>query len=355
MEIITYVMLGFAVIAGLDRIIGNRFGLGAELERGIHMLGPLTLSMTGMLILAPVIAGLLGGAAESFPDFLDFSIIPASLLANDMGGAPLATSLAADEVIGAFNGLVVASMMGCTVSFTIPYVLGSTDKKYHADIIYGMLCGVVTIPVGCLVAGMIAGIPLGRLLLNLVPLILFAGLVAAGILFLERITVKIFTVLGLVIQALVTVGLLAGIIEYLTGFSLIPGTEPLPAAMDVIINIACIMAGAFPLLYLVRKLLAKPLRMLGGKLGINEAAALGLFSTLATSVATFGTVGEMDRKGIVINSAFAVPTAFALVDHLAFTLSYRPEWVPYMIAGKLIAGVLAVALAHVLYARKDQK
>ena len=355
MEIITYVMLGFAILAGLDRILGNRLGLGAELERGIHMLGPLTLSMAGMLVLAPVIAGMLGGAAASFPEFLDFSILPASLLANDMGGAPLAVSLAADAQIGAFNGLVVASMMGCTVSFTIPYALGSTDKKHHADIIYGMLCGVVTIPLGSLAAGLIAGIPAGKLLLNLVPLILFAALVAAGILFFERVTVKIFTVLGFIIQALVTIGLLVGIIEYLTGFSLIPGTEPLPAAMDVIINIACIMAGAFPVLYLVRRLLSKPLRLLGGKLGINETAALGLFSTLATSVATFGTVGGMDRKGIVVNAAFAVPAAFALVDHLAFTLSYRPEWVPYMIAGKLIAGVLAVVLAHILYERRDQK
>ncbi|MBO5220256.1 MAG: ethanolamine utilization protein EutH, partial [Clostridia bacterium] len=39
MEIITYVMLGFAVIAGLDRMFGKRVGLGAELERGIHMRG----------------------------------------------------------------------------------------------------------------------------------------------------------------------------------------------------------------------------------------------------------------------------------------------------------------------------
>jgi len=355
MEIITYIMIAFAVIAAIDRIAGNRFGLGAELERGISMLGPLTISMTGMLVLAPVIADLLGSAAGVFPDGLDFSILPASLLANDMGGAPLAERLADDAEIGGFNGLVVSSMMGCTVSFTLPYVLGATERQYHASIIFGILCGIVTIPVGCVAAGLIAGLLPAALLLDLVPLILFAAVVALGILKFEAVTVKIFTVLGWLIKAAVTVGLVAGIIEFLTGFVLIPGIEPFESAMRTIINIACIMAGAFPLLYLVKKALTGVLSRLGGLLGINETAAFGLMSTLGTSVTTFEAIPRMDEKGIVLNAAFAVSASFVFVDHLAFTLSYASRWVPYMIAGKLISGIAAVVLAMLLYRRRDQK
>ena len=66
---------------------------------------------------------------------------------------------------GFFNGLIVASMMGCTVSFTIPYALQVADKKHHADILFGILCGIVTIPVGCVVAGFMLGFSIKDILL----------------------------------------------------------------------------------------------------------------------------------------------------------------------------------------------
>ena len=100
MQIVTYVMLAFGALAALDRITGNKFKIGNEFEKGLNMLGTLTLSMAGMLIIAPLISKLLSGV-ESFGPF-DISILPASLLANDMGGAHLAKSLAGDESIGLF-------------------------------------------------------------------------------------------------------------------------------------------------------------------------------------------------------------------------------------------------------------
>ena len=75
MEIVTYVFIAFAIIAAIDRIFGSKLGLGKEFEKGIMMLGPLTLSMTGMLIMAPMISHFLSSVSDVFPDFLDFSVI----------------------------------------------------------------------------------------------------------------------------------------------------------------------------------------------------------------------------------------------------------------------------------------
>ena len=44
-EILIAVMAVFAVLGALDRILGNRFGLGAEFEEGIH-----TKNQTTMII-----------------------------------------------------------------------------------------------------------------------------------------------------------------------------------------------------------------------------------------------------------------------------------------------------------------
>lgn len=344
MEIITYVMLAFGALAAIDRIIGNKIGLGAEFEKGIEMLGTLTLSMAGMLVMAPLISHLLSGVKVPF----DISILPASLLANDMGGAHLSQELAKTEPIGLFNGLIVSSMMGCTVSFTLPYVLQATPTDKHADIMYGLLCGIVTVPVGCIASGLMLGVPLTSLVTNLIPLVIFAAIIALGLIFFKKITVKIFTLLGIFIKIVITVGLFSGIAEYLTGFKLIPHTGALADAMDIIINIACIMVGAFPLLSIVKKLLSPLLTRLGRLIGVNASSALGLISTVGTSVSTFEMAGKMDKKGLVLNSAFAVSASFVFVDHLAFTLSFDARYVPAMIVGKLVSGISSVVLASIL-------
>ena len=133
-EIISWIMVCFSLLGALDRIFGSRLGLGKEFERGIMLLGTMALSMVGMIVISPLIAELLRPALEKMAEVLpiDPSIVPATLFANDMGGAPLATELAVDEKIGYFNGLVVSSMMGATISFTIPVALGMVYKVFAA-------------------------------------------------------------------------------------------------------------------------------------------------------------------------------------------------------------------------------
>ena len=52
-------MAVFAVLGALDRIFGNKFGLGKEFENGITAMGSLALAMIGIICLAPVLSGLL--------------------------------------------------------------------------------------------------------------------------------------------------------------------------------------------------------------------------------------------------------------------------------------------------------
>ena len=105
------------------------------------------------------------------------------------------------------------------------------------------------------------------------------------------------------------------------------------------------LAGAFPLVALLTKVLRKPLLKLGITLGINETAAAGLLASLANSIATFTLVKEMGDRGKVVNVAFAVSAAFVFGDHMGFTAGFAPEVLPAMIVSKLVGGVSAVAVA----------
>jgi len=348
MEAINYILLAFAAVAAIDRIFGSRLGLGRDFERGISMAGPLILSMGGMLVLYPVISELLLRVVGDSSKYFDFSIIPAALLANDMGASQIAMSLAASPEVGLLNGMVVSSMMGCTVSFLIPYVLQVTAKERHNDVIFGLLCGIITIPVGVLIAGIIIGVDFVSLLFVLLPLLAFAGLLSLGILKFERVTVRIFVVFGWIIKLVITFGLVMGIVDFVTGFKIIPGTDSLDNVMKTVATIICVMVGAFPLLSILEKLLKKPLNAMGARLGINDTAAFGLFVTLGTSLTTFEMEPKMDRRGLILNSAFAVSASFMFMDHLAWTLAVAPETTLAVIAGKFTSAVAAVVFAYIM-------
>ena len=352
-------MAVFAAGAAIDLIIGNKLGLGKEFEKGINMLGTMALSMIGMIVLAPVFAALLSTPLEALQTILPFdpSSYVASLFANDMGGAPMSLQLAANEKIGYFNGLVVGSMMGATVSFTLPFVMSAVDKAQRQSMLLGLLCGICTIPVGCVVGGLISGLDILTLLINLSPLIVISAILALGIIFIPSVAVKVFNVFGIIIRTLVIIGLAVGIFEYLTNIDVLPYTDPsvtLEGAV-IVFNIACTMAGIFPLIYIVSRLTEKPLSSLGKRTGMNQASVLGFISTLATSATTFGMMKEMDDKGVVLNSAFAVSAAFTLADHLAFTMSFNDDYILAVVVGKLISGILAVALAALVYKKSAKK
>ena len=57
---------------------------------------------------------------------------------------------------------------------TIPYALGIVEARQHKPLLLGLLCGIVTIPLGCLIGGLVLQLPLGALLMNLLPLVLFS-------------------------------------------------------------------------------------------------------------------------------------------------------------------------------------
>ncbi len=353
MSVISIIMLVFAILGAADRILGNKFGLGAEFDRGFNLLGAMALSMVGMISLAPLLADILKPCFDGFYKLLrlDPSIIPGALFANDMGGDPLAREIMRDEKVGMLHALVTSSMMGCTISFTIPYAMGIVEKSRHKDMFFGMLCGIITIPLGCFVAGLVTGIPLWMLLYNLLPLFLFSGVLVVGLLKAPKLMIKIFNVLGVAMRVLITAGLILAIFQDLTKVTVIKRLGSVWEGADVCFRAAMTLAGAFPFMFVVAKLLQKPIGVLGKRLKVNETAAAGFVATIVSCAPTIEMVNRMDKKGIVLNAAFFVPAGFALGGHLAYTNSIDGDYVLPMLLAKLVAGLAAVAVALFLYKR----
>ena len=346
-EILIAVMAVFAALGALDRIFGNRFGLGKEFEDGILAMGSLAMAMVGVITLAPVLAAVLRPIVVPVFGLLgaDAAMFAGSILACDMGGGALAREMAGSYEAAMLGGVITGSMLGATIVFTIPVAMGILPEEDRPAMAKGILCGIVTIPLGILAGGLVAGFPLGMILRNLVPIVVIGAAIALGLWKAEKTMIRGFGAFGKGVVAVITIGLAAAIVESLTGFALIPGMAPIEEGFQTVGAIAIVLAGAFPLVFVLTKLLKKPLLRLGRLLGINDVAAAGLVASLANSIATFGLVKDMDSRGKVVNIAFAVSAAFVFGDHLGFTAGFAPEMLPAMIVGKLVGGISAVAVA----------
>ena len=354
-EILIAIMAVFALLGALDRIFGNKFGLGQEFENGILAMGSLAMAMIGIICLAPVLANLLKPVVVPVYNFLgaDGAMFAGTILACDMGGGALAQELTTNSDAALLGGVITGSMLGATVVFTIPVAMGILQDEDKPFLAKGILCGVVTIPIGVLAGGLVAGFEPMLVLSNLVPIILIALLIALGLWKFEKAMIKGFGLFGKAIIALITAGLVCAIVEALTGFVIIPGLNPISEGFETVGEIAIVLAGAFPLVYVITRLLKKPLLKLGNTLGVNDTAAAGLIASLANSIATFEMMKNMDSRGKVVNVAFAVSAAFVFGDHMGFTAGFAPEMLPAVIVGKLVGGITATAVA-LLLTRKEK-
>jgi len=351
MNILTIVILVFSMLGIVDKLLGNKLGLGAEFERGFKLFAPMVFSMLGMLVIAPAIGAWLTPFFDWFYSVfeIDPSVIPASLFANDMGGMTLAQSICKSETIGNFNAFVVSSMLGCVVSFTIPFAIGIVKKEQHKELFFGLLCGITTVPIGCLVGGLLCGIGIVDLVISLLPLIVFAVVLGAALILLPNFCIKAFVVFGHIIRWVAMIGLACAVFTFLTKIPVCEHFDTFENAAFICVNACVTLSGALPLMFVVSKLLNKPLSKVGSKIGIDSFSAFSFLSTLVTNATTFSCMEKMNKKGVVLNSAFAVSAAFVFGSHMAFTLAFNADYIVPVIVGKLVSGVAAVVLAMLIY------
>ena len=346
-EIIMYIMVLFMIIGGIDKCIGNKLGLGEKFEEGIMAMGALAMSMVGIITIAPILAKVLSPIVVPVYTMLgaDPSMFATTLLANDMGGFALAQQMALNPEAGLFAGAILGAMMGPTIVFTIPVALGIIEKEDHQYLATGVLCGIVTTPLGCLAGGLAAGMSLGMILANLVSYRNFCSACYFRPLVGPEMMIKCFTVFGQGVVIVAVLGLILGALQLLVGITVIEGIAPVTEGIEIVGGIALTLAGAFCLVAFITKVFNKPLMKMGSALGMNEVAAAGMVATLANNIPMFQMLKDMDTRGKILNVAFAVSASFVLGDHLGFTAGVAKEMIFPMIVGKLVAGVTAILVA----------
>lgn len=364
-SVIIFIMMIFMIVGAIDKIRGNKKGYGEQFDEGFNAMGPLAIAMAGVVAAAPVLAIILKPIIVPIYTLLgaDPSMFATTLLACDMGGYPLAMQLAETEAVGNFSGLILGTMMGPTLVFTIPVALSIIKKKDRPFLGAGILAGMITIPIGCIVGGLVMNLTQYKMdflgiLVNLIPVIIIAALIVLGLWFIPDKMISGFNKFGTGVTIVITFFTAVAVFEYQTGikFPLMnimveadaDGVIPLESGLLVCGQIAIVLIGAFPMVLWITRTFGKALNAIGKKFGMDENGSAGLVATLANNIAMFNIMDQMNAKGKLLNVAFAVSAAFVFGDHLGFTAGVNSDMIFPVIVGKLVAGITALILANIL-------
>ncbi|MBQ9042905.1 MAG: ethanolamine utilization protein EutH [Eggerthellaceae bacterium] len=394
--IVVYIMMACMAAGAIASMVKPESELGNQFIEGLYSIGPIFLSVGGIFASIPYITwfvetvfgpafGLVGA---------DPALASTTIVATDMGGYQTADAIAATReswIMAMFTGF----MAGATIVYSLPIGLRMVDKKDHKYLALGMMCGFVSIPFGVLVGSAVImlsnpmiretisnnaeatyqmALTAGEMLPNLVPITIICVLIALGLKFIPNGMIKGFTIFGRFIDYAARAVLMLSIIEYFTGcFSTIFGGwgfEPLAAygvldpetgtytdayisqSVEVVASIGMMLAGAFPMVYLIKTYLAKPLGKIGTFFGLSDLAVSGILATSANALALFPMVKDMEPLDKVKVLAYCVCGSFIIGDHLSFCATYQPTLIAPLMIGKFVAAILAIVFVRWLAKKK---
>ncbi|MBI2062477.1 MAG: ethanolamine utilization protein EutH [Candidatus Yanofskybacteria bacterium] len=343
------------ILGGIDRVfLDNRVGLGDKFQEGFNKMGELAAAMFGMISLAPLFGNLIAPIVKPIYRALgaDPAIFAGTILANDMGGYSLAMKLADSQLAGAFGGLVIGAMMGATVVFSIPVGINIISKKARPQFALGILSGIITIPIGAFVSGLLVSFPISSLCMNLVPVVLISIMISLGLWKITNLTITFFIMVSKIIAGIAILGAVMAGTQFLTGLVLIRGMTPIEESFRIVGFITLMLLGAFPLVQIARYTFRGLFEKLGTLIDINDFAVAGIVAALANNLPTFSLFDKMDERGKVVSAAFCVSGSFVLGDHLAFTAANNSEFIIPVIIGKLIGGLSGIILALLIINNK---
>lgn len=336
----------FFVLGALDRLFGNRFGLGGELERAFGLMGPTALSVIGLLVLAPVLAGFLQEIIAPVFGLIgaDTGMFPGMFMSSEIS-YPLAAEMASSQQMAAFSGIIVGSVMGAVISFSIPVACGLIRKQDYRFFATGILAGYIFDPVASFIGGLSMGLSPKVILVNLIPVIIVAVILIVGLALKPEIMINIFRAFSKLLMAIITVGLAAAAVEAMTGLVVVPGMNPISDGFRTVGTIILSIGGSMPLLYVLGKLLSRPLKRFAGLLGINEISSLNILVGLTSIVPGYSSYEKMNGKGKIIFSALTASAIPMLGCHLGFTASVDTAMILPMLLSRCCAGIFAVLSA----------
>ena len=352
MNLFIAVMVFFAALGLIDMILGNKLGVAPDFEQGLTTMGGLSLSVVGFYSIGVSFvqnyAEQISAATASLP--FDPSLIIGSLLAPDMGALGVAVNLAATPELAAFTGALVAGGLGMTIGYQLPVFLAAVRKEEIPELMRGFIFGLIALPPGLLAGGLIIGLPLPVLFVNMIPVLILCVLLIAAFLLAPGGTMKVLIVFGNFVRVVSFVFFALSIVGLFSPEHAIVDSSLVKDSLYMILRMVIVACGGLVMSHLILDHFGKVLGNIGSRLHTNNESVVGILLSSTQSLAMLPLFSRMDKRGQVLNAAFSVCGAYVVGGQMAAVSSMVTgrQTTAYMIC-KLISGFLGVALAALFY------
>lgn len=378
-QAIIWIIMFFAIVGVIGAIRNPNEGIGKEFMLAFHQLGIIFIPFAGILASVPFIEKIVVFIFSHIFDLIgaDVAVAGAFFVPPDMGGYQLYEALSSSTetwMIAMFTGFAV----GPIAAYSVPLgfsVLDVNDRKYFG---LGIMAGILSCPF-CIfictvllkitdtpVRGIVSNVSASDIdlsmtwkliLTNMFPIIVFCLILAILLRCFMSIMVKLFLILGKALDIAIKIVLVIAIVEYFTGaFEMIFGSygfDPIIAdkddqfrALENAGYIATMLAGAYPMIYVIKKYAGNALQKAGKKLGFSTWGAIGIFASWAEALATFGIMNKMTPSDKVKVTAFSVCGSWVLGAHMTYCANFQPNLLAIVMIGKFAAGCIAILFAH---------
>ena len=387
-RVVVYIIMICAVAGAVASAIRPESELGQQFVAGIDSIGPIFLPVAGIRAAAPYLTAFVSSVFGPAYGALgaDPAMAATTFIAVDMGGYQLADALAQTRE-GWIMAMMTGYMAGATIVFTIPVALKMLEKRDQKYLALGVMSGLLAIPVGVLVASVVIALSnpvirdavstnsaatyqlalgFAQIGHNLIPLVIICVALAAGLKARPDAMIRGFIAFGRIMDAALKIVFVLAVVEYFTGIfvtlfgsfgldPIIADDENIFRALEVSGAIGMMLCGAFPMVYLIKRYLTRPLEKIGGLVGLSSDATAGLLAGSANVLALLAMIKDMCARDKVICLSFAVCCAFLFGDHLSFTANFQPSLIVPVHLGKLAGGICAIVFAQLLAVRKAEE
>lgn len=347
-QVVIVVMAGFMTLGALDKaFFDGRFGYGTEFEKGLNTMGPLTIAMVGIMCVAPTLGTMLAPVLAPF--FLsigsDPALFPGIILGVDAGGLPLARTLAQSPQAVEVFGIGLCSTLACIMTLTLPFSLAMAAPQNRPFVAKGIAAGIIASPFSMLGVGWTRGYDTLLVLKLGAPAFVVAAVLVLLLTLRREGTIRAFMVMGRVLMGAFALLLAVAALQHYFPITIIPGMAPIEPQLTIVGEIGIMLAGAYPMVFFVKKYFSRGLSRLAALLRVDDDAALGMLVSIANPLPMYAMIDRMSHRGMVLCSAFGGPVLCMLGDHLGFMSAYYPEGIEPLIAGKAFSAVVALVTA----------
>ncbi len=377
-KIMVYIIMSCCVAGAIASVLKEESGLGKAFEEGLQTVGALFMPLAGLMVSVPYITIF---AQKTFGTLYqkigaDPALAATTFIPSDVGGYLVAQQIAQTPE-NWIMAMVVGYMAAPVISFNIPVGLAMLDKKDHRYLALGAMSGIIAIPIGvlttCIIlyltspsirtafsttgpATYILAFDLTSIFVNLVPLTGFCLLLALGLRYIPDKMIKGFLYYGKFLMSALKLIVAFSIVEYYTGFFSNTfggwGFSPLLAddnekfrAIELLGTIGMMLAGAFPMVYLMQRYLRKPLMKMGTIIGLSPVGSAGLLAASANVLAMFMMIKDMRASDKVMCIAYSVCAGYLLGDYLAYSTNFQPTLMLPILMGQFTGGIFGMLVA----------